>query len=80
MIMTELPSFPGMPRWVKISACLAGLFILLLAVHVVSGHHRGARHMTEGAGMTHMPNDHAAKQQGPLGRLLGHTRPAGAHQ
>ena len=53
--MDELPSYPGMPRWVKISAVIASMLVLLLVIVLVfgGGQHGPGRHCQSGnAGRT----------------------------
>jgi hypothetical protein len=47
--MVEKPTYPGMPRWVKISGMIAGLVIALAIVVIVfgiGGPHGPGRHFT----------------------------------
>jgi hypothetical protein len=46
--MPELPAYPGAPRWVKVSALVAVLVIVLAAVIIlagIGGPHGPARHL-----------------------------------
>ena len=48
--MSEFPSYPGIPRWVKLSAIIAGALALLLVVVLVfgGGQHGPGRHFRSG--------------------------------
>ncbi len=49
--MAELPPYPGTPRWVKLSAIVAGALILLIVVLLftgIAGRHGPGRHMSSG--------------------------------
>lgn len=46
--VTELPPYPGTPRWVKLSAMVVGAFIVLalaLMVTGIGGRHGPGRHL-----------------------------------
>jgi hypothetical protein len=50
--MAEPPAYPGTPRWVKISALVAGIAVLLIAVVLltgIGGPHGPGRHLPGGA-------------------------------
>jgi hypothetical protein len=49
--MAEPPRYPGTPRWVKLSAIVAGVLVLLVAVVIftgIGGSHGPWRHMSSG--------------------------------
>jgi hypothetical protein len=49
--MAEPPAYPGTPRWVKISALVAGIVVLLIAVVLltgIGGPHGPGRHLPGG--------------------------------
>lgn len=48
--MAEPPPWPGMPRWVRMSAIIAGALILLavIAVIISGGRHGPGRHLPSG--------------------------------
>lgn len=54
--MAELPSYPGTPRWVKISGIVIGILALLLVVVIVTG-----------IGGPHGPGRHTFSGDGPAG-------------
>ncbi len=46
--MADLPSYPGTPRWVKVSGIVVGVLVLLVVIMVftgVGGPHGPSRHM-----------------------------------
>lgn len=48
--MSELPPYPGAPRWVKVSGIILGILVLLAAILVftgVGGPHGPGRHMLD---------------------------------
>ena len=49
--MTEPPRYPGTPRWVKLSAIIVGVLVLLVAVVTftgIGGSHGPWRHISSG--------------------------------
>jgi len=48
--MDDLPSYPGTPRWVKVSGILAGVVSLLLVTVMLfgGGRHGPGRHLPAG--------------------------------
>lgn len=46
--LTDLPSYPGTPRWVKISGIIAGIMALtaVIAVFASDGRHGPGRHLS----------------------------------
>ena len=48
--MDDLPSYPGTPRWVKMSGIVAGVVALLLVIALLfgGGRHGPGRHMPSG--------------------------------
>ncbi|MGH6924712.1 MAG: hypothetical protein ACRED5_13320 [Propylenella sp.] len=49
--MADLPDYPGTPRWVKVSAIIAGVLALLVGIVIVTGiggPHGPGRHMRSG--------------------------------
>lgn len=50
--MTDLPPYPGTPRWVKISGIIFGALVLLIIIMVftgIGGPHGPGRHLSSGA-------------------------------
>ena len=45
--MGNRPSYPGTPRWVKVSAIIVIVLVLLVAIMLLSGHGPG-RHTSSG--------------------------------
>jgi len=45
--MAEIPPYPGAPRWVKISAIIAGVLVLLVVILLLvgGGQHGPGRHL-----------------------------------
>ena len=62
--VAELPPYPGMPRWVKLSAIIVGALVVLILLAIVleiGGRHGPNRHMpSTGEG----GNAQAKQQQG----------------
>lgn len=51
--MADLPPYPGAPRWVKVSAIIAGVLALLVVILLLfgGGSHGPGRHLaSDGAG------------------------------
>lgn len=49
--MVDLPSYPGTPRWVKVSGIIVGVLVLLFLVILftgVGGPHGPGRHLPSG--------------------------------
>jgi hypothetical protein len=57
--MADPRSYPGTPRWVKISGIIGGVLALLFVIAIVSGHgpgrHGPGRHMPFGGAAGHAP-------------------------
>lgn len=62
--MADPPAYPGVPRWVKMSAIIAIVSIVLITMMMLSG-----------IGGPHSPGRHL-----PSDGLGGHTRPEGGRQ
>ena len=48
--MTDVPSYPGTPRWVKVSGVIAIVVVLLLGIMMLTGggDHGPSRHLPSG--------------------------------
>jgi hypothetical protein len=69
--MADLPSYPGIPRWVKVSGIIVIVLVLLVAIIIftgLGGEHGPGRHIQSGA-----PSD--AGGPTPSGSLGGHMPP-----
>lgn len=47
--MAELPTYPGLPRWVKVSGIISGVLIALAVIVMITGlggPHGPARHLS----------------------------------
>lgn len=46
--MSDVPAYPGAPRWVKVTAVIGLVTLLLFLILKLSGHHGPARHFGAG--------------------------------
>lgn len=70
--MEERPAYPGAPRWVKVSAILGGVLVLLIAVLIFAGgglaRHGPGRHASgNDAPSSHVTDDRPGSGHRPLG-------------
>jgi hypothetical protein len=56
--MPELPSYPGTPRWVKVTAILAGVLVLIFVALL----HAGVLH---GTGLHGLHGGHSSSGEAP---------------
>lgn len=54
--MTDRPTYPGTPRWVKVSGVATLVLVLLVVIVIVAsgGNHGPGRHMPSGDAGVHM--------------------------
>jgi len=75
--MADLPLYPGTPRWVKVSAIVVGVLVLLFIVLVltgVGGPHGPGRHMLSGDASGQTPPSGVAQAPTPSGGGPGGNR------
>lgn len=62
--MADRPTYPGTPRWVKISAIVVLVLVLLVVavMAVAGGEHGPARHAPTGAGVQTPPAGQLAQK------------------
>jgi hypothetical protein len=65
--MGNRPSYPGTPRWVKVSGIVVIVLVVLVAIMLLSGHGPG-RHTSSGD---------AGSQAVPSGLMEAHAPPGG---
>lgn len=60
--MADVPPYPGMPRWVKVSGIIALAVVLLVIIIIFTGEHGPGRHSPfRDPGADRLPMEHGTQ-------------------